>query len=126
VQGGYSNITSDASTPLIGPHTSYLLELQQLVVITNLIHFLESCGETLQLLSGRNIATHGLQSGTVLDQDVKQLIRTSYIQPLREDEAFRGAPALATLSVAKRFVDLEFLQSINEVREYMVLVGIVS
>jgi hypothetical protein len=49
MQSGYFNNAPDASTPLIGPHTSYLLELQQLVVITNLIHFLESCGETLQI-----------------------------------------------------------------------------
>jgi hypothetical protein len=126
VHSGYCNNTPDASTPSIGHHTSHLLELQQSAVITNLIHFLESCGETLQILSGRNMATKDLQSGIALNQDVKQLIRTSYIQPLREDEAFRWTSALATLSVVERFVDLEYLQSIDEVREYMVLVGIVG
>jgi hypothetical protein len=126
VQGDYSTSTPDASTPLIGPHTSHLLELQQSAVTTNLIYFLESCGETLQILSGRNMATKDLQSGITFNRDVKQLIRTSYIQPLRGDKAFGGAPALATLSVVERFVDLEYLQSIGEVREYMVLVGIVG
>ncbi|KAM0344551.1 hypothetical protein ACHAPU_007531 [Fusarium lateritium] len=115
-----ANSLDGAVQPSRPPH---LPDLHQSLVITNITHFLNNCGEILQVPSTGGITPHNLRSGIAIDE-IKKLIITSYISPLRGDEALDGVSAHAIVSIMERFVDLGRLRSIEEVQGYMALIGI--
>lgn len=117
-------------TPLSAPQVPELQNLQASAVITNLVHFLEECGELLQILSGRGVTTSCMSPGTSTGQsqsEVQTAIKSSFIQPLQNNKFFvDNLSAQRLLVVADRFVELGYLRSIDETRRYLINVGNVS
>ncbi|KAJ4266051.1 hypothetical protein NW762_004024 [Fusarium torreyae] len=121
VSNGHNN---NESVQVAEDQTANSRDLEGTAVITNLTKFLEECGESLHVLSGYGVTAKDLHSYVTFNQnglEVKNLIKSSYLNPLRND--LKGASALGILSVAERFVELGHLQSINEVRRYMIIAG---
>ncbi|KIL84863.1 hypothetical protein FAVG1_11733 [Fusarium avenaceum] len=114
-------------TPLSAPQVPELQNLQASAVITNLVHFLEECGELLQILSGRGVTTSCMSPGTSTGQsqsEVQTAIKSSFIQPLQNNKFFvDNLSAQRLLVVANRFVELGYLRSIDETRRYLINVG---
>lgn len=98
-------------------HTSSLADLQGSAIMLNITRFLEECGESMHIFSGRGLAFN--QQGFA----TKNLITTSFIQPLREYDICKEPSISGILSIVDRFVDLGYLQTIGEVRDYMLFVG---
>ncbi|KAF4963658.1 hypothetical protein FSARC_8363 [Fusarium sarcochroum] len=111
---------------LTGLQMMSLQALQESAIITNLTYFLEECGELMHILSGRGVTAKSLHSCVTFNQNgagVKELIKSSYIQPLAIHESFKDPSTLGILSIVNRFVDLGHLQSIDEARDYMIIIG---
>jgi hypothetical protein len=119
-------------TPLNLPQVPLpdLQSLQGSAIITNLAHFLEECGDLLQILSGRGVTTSSLSPGTSTGQsqsEVQAIIKSSFIQPLQNNKFFvDNLSAQRLLVVADRFVELGYLRSIDDTRRYLINVGSVS
>ncbi|TVY71951.1 hypothetical protein Focb16_v011503 [Fusarium oxysporum f. sp. cubense] len=101
----------------LDPHGSAL--------VTNLTLFLEQCGDLLQILSGRWVtAKHQYSPSSAFNQarsqgnDVK-----SYIQRMQHDEYFQNPFSLGILSIVDTFIQLGYLQTPEDVQEYMIIVG---
>ncbi|CAF3517064.1 unnamed protein product [Fusarium graminearum] len=103
-----------------------LQSLQGSPIVANLTHFLEQCGELPLILCGRDAtadmcyfigAPISTESGD--EQDLKHL----YIQLLRERGPLHGPVTQGIVSIVERFVDLGYLQSVDEVPDYMLLIG---
>ncbi|SPJ79965.1 uncharacterized protein FTOL_08356 [Fusarium torulosum] len=112
-------------TPLSAPQAPDLQHLQGSAIITNLAHFLEECGDLLQVLSGRGV-TSRLSSGSSIghQSEVQTVIKSSFIQPLQNNKCFiDNLSAQRILAVADRFVDLGYLRSVDETRRYLIMVG---
>ncbi|RKK99237.1 hypothetical protein BFJ71_g6239 [Fusarium oxysporum] len=104
------------SAPL-GPHGSAL--------VTNLTLFLGQCGDLFQILSGLWVtAKYQYSPSSALKQarpqsgDVK-----SCTQHMRQDESFQDPFSLGILSIVDTFIQLGYLQTLEDVQEYMILVG---
>ncbi|CAM1504589.1 Fc.00g021800.m01.CDS01 [Cosmosporella sp. VM-42] len=110
------------------PHqkTTSASDLQSTKMFWAILHFFDYCGELLFLLSGEGRTAKCLQSYLSLVQEklqVKKQIQKFFIEPLRRGRHAQMASFRAVLSIAKRFVELGFLQSEDETRDYMVRVG---
>jgi hypothetical protein len=106
--------------------TSSLADLQGSAIMLNITRFLEECGESVHIFSGRGLTAKDLRSCVAFNQQgfaTKSLISTSFIQPLREYDNCKESSVSGILSIVDRFVDLGYLQTIGEVRDYMLFVG---
>ncbi|KAH6959314.1 hypothetical protein DER45DRAFT_644601 [Fusarium avenaceum] len=126
-QNDHTVLERPLGTPLSAPQVPDLQNLQGSAVITNLVHFLEECGDLLQILSGRGVTTSCLSPGTSTGQnqsEVQTTIKSSFIQPLQDNKLFVGnLSAQRLLVVADRFVELGYLRSVDETRRYLINVG---
>ncbi|CAJ0548574.1 Ff.00g021870.m01.CDS01 [Fusarium sp. VM40] len=107
-------------------HTSSLADLQGSAIMLNITRFLEECGESMLIFSGRGLTAKDLRSCVAFNQQgfaTKNLITTSFIQPLRKYDICKEPSISGILSIVDRFVDLGYLQTIGEVRDYMLFVG---
>ncbi|KAM0245547.1 hypothetical protein ACHAP5_005354 [Fusarium lateritium] len=109
-------------------HTSSLADLQGSAIMLNITRFLENCGDSIQIFSGRelSVTAKDLRSCVAFNQKgfaAKNLITTSFIQPLRECEICKEPSIPGILSIVDRFVDLGYLQTTGEVRDYMLFVA---
>jgi hypothetical protein len=128
-QNDHTGLEGSLGTPLNAPQAPDLQNLQGSAIITNLAHFLEECGDLLQILSGRGV-TSRLSPGISIGQgqfEVQTAIKLSFIQPLQNNKfSVSNMSAQRLLVVADRFVELGYLRSIDETRRYLIMVGIVS
>ncbi|KAF5025647.1 hypothetical protein F66182_2253 [Fusarium sp. NRRL 66182] len=123
-QAQQSNHAHAESAQPAGPEVPDLQDLQRTAVITNLTCFLEGCGELMHILSGCGVTAKGLPSYVTFYQngtDVKEHIKSLCIQPLRE--SLQDVSTLGILSIVDRFVELGYLQTLDEVKGYMMCVG---
>ncbi|KAI3581909.1 hypothetical protein IWW34DRAFT_614194 [Fusarium oxysporum f. sp. albedinis] len=105
--------------------SSSLQDLQGSAIVSNLIHFLKECGEPLRIFSGGGVTTKDLYSYIAFNQrgsETKNTVATC-VQRLKADETLQHASTRGILSVAERFVELGYLQSIDELRGYLLTVG---
>ncbi|KAH7260778.1 uncharacterized protein BKA55DRAFT_504457 [Fusarium redolens] len=112
-------------TQLTGLQTSAPLGPRGSALVTNLTLFLEQCGDLFQILSGRWVtAKHQYSPSSALNQarpqsnDVKPCI-----QRMRQDEYFQDPFSLGILSIVDTFTQLGYLQTLEDVQEYMIIVG---
>jgi hypothetical protein len=108
--------------------SSSLQDLQGSAIVSNLIHFLKECGEPLRMFSGGGVTTKGLYSYIAFNQrgsETKNTVATC-VQRLKADESLQHASTRGVLSVAERFVELGYLQSVDELRGFLLTVGRVS
>ncbi|EXL68462.1 hypothetical protein FOPG_15471 [Fusarium oxysporum f. sp. conglutinans race 2 54008] len=120
VQNGYSfsgeiSPTAPQTSAPLGPHASAL--------VTNLTLFLEQCGELVQILSGRWVtAKHQYtRSSTTLNQG--RLQNNDVKSCMRQDFSFQEPLSLGILSIVDLFIKLRYLQTPQDVQEYMIIVG---
>ncbi|KAH6959313.1 hypothetical protein DER45DRAFT_594743 [Fusarium avenaceum] len=107
-------------------HTSSLADLQESAIMLNITRFLEECGESMLIFSGRGLTAKDLRSCVAFNQQgsaTKKLITASFIQPLRKYGICKEPSISGILSIVDRFVDLGYLQTIDEVRRYMLFVA---
>ncbi|KAF4464788.1 hypothetical protein FALBO_8370, partial [Fusarium albosuccineum] len=109
------------ATSADGPHV-----FQNTAVIANILCFLDDCSDLMYTLSGQGITAKDLHSFTSFHQEhfeVRSLIKNAYILSLRSEQSFRNLPSEAVLSIAERFVEIGYLHSIDEVKDYLMNVG---
>ncbi|KAF5693570.1 hypothetical protein FDENT_1913 [Fusarium denticulatum] len=101
----------------LDPHGSAL--------VANFTLFLEQCGDLFQKLSGRWVtAKHqysplsALNRAGLQDNDV-----SSYLHRMRQDGSFQDPSSIGILSIVDTFIQLGYLQSSEDVQEYMIMVG---
>jgi len=90
--------------------------------IRNLTQFLEDCGELTDTLVLSSPSSRGA-TVQLMPSKVRNLIEPLHIQRLRNDDSFKGPNAQAILSIIASFTNLGYLQSTNETRDYMLLLG---
>ncbi|KAJ4039255.1 hypothetical protein NW756_009630 [Fusarium oxysporum] len=91
-------------------------DLRQSAVMNILINFLANCGDLMDILSGHGATTKGPHSDVSLE--VK-----NFTQALRRHDSFEEVSARGILAIVDRFVDLGYFQSIDEVRDYIIIVA---
>ncbi|KAG5663498.1 hypothetical protein KAF25_001434 [Fusarium avenaceum] len=129
-QNDHTILEGTLGTPLSAPQGPLLAgdlqNLQGSAIITNLAHFLEECGDLLQILSGHRV-TNRSSPGTSTSEkqsEVQTAIKSSFIQPLQINKFFvDNLSAQRLLVVADRFVELGYFRSIDETRRYLINVG---
>ncbi|KAF5001958.1 hypothetical protein FGRMN_699 [Fusarium graminum] len=100
--------------------------LQISTIVSNLTCFLEECCGSIKILSGRGLTAENLYSCIAFNRKgpkAKDTIKVSYIQPLRKRSLQSGIPAKWMLSIADKFVDIGYLQSVAQVQAYLLSVG---
>ncbi|KAF5582709.1 hypothetical protein FPCIR_9380 [Fusarium pseudocircinatum] len=120
-----SHITS-GEIPLTRPQTSALLGPCGSALVINLKLFLEQRGELFQILSGRWVtAKHQYSpSSAILDQARAQCNDViSCIQRMRQGESFQEPFSLGILAIVDLFTRLGYLQTPEDIQEYMIIVG---
>ncbi|KAJ4039256.1 hypothetical protein NW756_009629 [Fusarium oxysporum] len=117
--------TFSGETQLTGPRTSALLGPRGSALVTNLTLFLEQCGDLFQTLAGRWVtAKHQYSPSSALNQarsqgnDVK-----TYLQRMRQDGSFQDPSSMGILSIVDTFIQLGYLQTPEDVQDYMIIVG---
>lgn len=111
--------------PLATPQTSAPLGPHGSALVTNLTLFLEQCGDLFQVLSGLWVtAKHQYSPSSALEQARLQIDDVkSCTQRMRQDESFQDPFSLGILSIVDTFIQLGYLQTPEDVQEYMILVG---
>ncbi|KAH7182599.1 uncharacterized protein B0J16DRAFT_343935 [Fusarium flagelliforme] len=97
-----------------------LQNLRESSIIYNISHFLESCGELTLVLSSpssRRVTIQPTQS------ERGNRIEPVYIQRLRDDDSLKDPRVQAIVSVIDSFINLGYVQSMNEARHYMLSLG---
>ncbi|RKL29006.1 hypothetical protein BFJ72_g12230 [Fusarium proliferatum] len=120
-----SHITS-GEIPLARPQTSALLCPCGSALVTNLKLFLEQCGELFQILSGRWVtAKHQYSpSSAILNQARTRCNDViSCIQRMRQGDSFQEPFSLGILAIVDIFTQLGYLQTPEDIQEYMIIVG---
>ncbi|KAG4255414.1 hypothetical protein FPRO04_03946 [Fusarium proliferatum] len=90
--------------------------LRQSAVMNILTSFITNCGDLMDILGGHGVTTKGPHSDVCLE--VK-----NFTQALRRHDPFRDPSARGILAIVDRFVDLNYFQNIDEIRDYVVIVG---
>ncbi|EGU79028.1 hypothetical protein FOPG_12610 [Fusarium oxysporum f. sp. conglutinans race 2 54008] len=116
---------SSGEIPRAMPQTSAPLGPHGSALVTNLTLFLGQCGDLFQILSGLWVtAKYHYSPSSALKQarpqsgDVKPCT-----QHMRQDESFQDPFSLGILSIVDTFIQLGYLQTPEDVQEYMILVG---
>ncbi|CEI68260.1 hypothetical protein FVEN_g5569 [Fusarium venenatum] len=100
-----------------------LQSLQGSSIVVNLSHFLEQCGDPLfRLFSRGAMGNMCLCIGTSVSSPAASVERL-FMQILRDDASLKNPTIQGILSVVDRFVDLGCLQSADEMRDYLLLLG---
>ncbi|PNP86116.1 hypothetical protein FNYG_01172 [Fusarium nygamai] len=101
----------------LDPHGSAL--------VANFTLFLEQCGDLFQNLSGRWVtAKHQYSPLSALNRARPQNTDVSpYVQRMRQDGSFQGLSSTGILSIVDTFVQLGYLQTPEDVQDYMIIVG---
>ncbi|PCD43113.1 hypothetical protein AU210_002215 [Fusarium oxysporum f. sp. radicis-cucumerinum] len=103
----------------LDPHGSAL--------VTNLTLFLEQCGDLFQILSGRWITAKNQYSpsSATLNQARPQYndVMSCIQQRIRQYESFQEPFSLGILAIVDTFIQLGYLQTPEDVQEYMIMVG---
>ncbi|KAF4334304.1 hypothetical protein FBEOM_11867 [Fusarium beomiforme] len=90
--------------------------LGESAVISILTNFLANCGELMDIFCGHGATAKGPHA------DVPVGVR-AFVGSLRTYDCFKDPSSRGILAIVDRFVDLNYFQSIDEVREYMMIVG---
>ncbi|KAF4345209.1 hypothetical protein FBEOM_817 [Fusarium beomiforme] len=120
--------TADLSLPIgldLQQPSSRIQDLQRSAIVSNVVSFLEECGELLHVFSGRGVTAKGLYSYIAFNQkglEAKTLVN-SYVQRLKNDETFQNLATVGIIAIVERFVALGYLQTVDELRMYMLSVG---
>ncbi|KAM5355110.1 hypothetical protein ACJ41O_001756 [Fusarium nematophilum] len=103
--------------------------LRDTKMFTALYLFFQENGDLLYILSGRGMTSKGLRSCLAWNQerlgDKKRIYRL-YMEPLISEMHTKDAPCRGIVSAADAFVELGYLQSIEDVKTYLMAVGEVS
>ncbi|ENH63480.1 hypothetical protein FOC1_g10000225 [Fusarium oxysporum f. sp. cubense race 1] len=99
--------------PSLQPSTG---DLRQSAVMNILTSFLANCGDLMDILSGHGATTKGPHSD--VSKEVKNFARA-----LRRHESFEEPSARGILAIVDRFVGLDYFQSIEEIRDYIIIVA---
>ncbi|EWG41429.1 hypothetical protein FVEG_03551 [Fusarium verticillioides 7600] len=101
----------------LDPHGSAL--------VANFTLFLEQCGDLFQNLSGRWVtAKHQYAPLSALNQARAQNNDvSSYLQRMRQDELLQDPSSIGLLCIVDTFVQLGYLQTPEDVQDYMIIVG---
>ncbi|KAF5238721.1 hypothetical protein FANTH_10219 [Fusarium anthophilum] len=91
-------------------------DLRQSAVMNILTSFIANCGDLVDILSGYGATAKGPHSDVPLE--VK-----NFAQALRRHDCFGDPSARGILAIVDRFVDLNYFQSIDEIRDYIIIVG---
>lgn len=91
-------------------------DLRQSAVMNILTSFIANCGDLMDLLGGHGVTMKGPHSDVSLE--VK-----NFTQALRRHDSFGDPSARGILAIVDRFVDLNYFQSINEIQDYIIIVG---
>ncbi|KAF5650885.1 hypothetical protein F25303_4263 [Fusarium sp. NRRL 25303] len=91
-------------------------DLRQSAVMNILTSFIANCGDLMDILGGHGVTTKGPHSDVSLE--VK-----NFAQALRRHDCFGHPSARGILAIVDRFVDLNYFQSIDEIRDYIIIVG---
>ncbi|RBQ64520.1 hypothetical protein FVER14953_03550 [Fusarium verticillioides] len=97
------------------PHLS-AGDLRQSAVMNILTSFIANCGDLVDIFSGHGVTAKGPHSDVSLE--VK-----NFTQALRRHDCFGDPSARGILAIVDRFVDLKYFQSIDEVQDYIMIVG---
>ncbi|KAF5582710.1 hypothetical protein FPCIR_9381 [Fusarium pseudocircinatum] len=98
-----------------GPQLSSA-DLRQSAVMTILTSFIANCGDLMDILSGHGVTTIGPHS------DVPLKVK-SFTQALRQCDCFEDPSARGILAVVDRFAELNYFQNIDEIQDYIIIVG---
>ncbi|KAF4944156.1 hypothetical protein FGADI_12869 [Fusarium gaditjirri] len=123
-----NSYVSNREIPLTRPQTSALLGPRGSALVTNLMLFLEQCGGLFQILSGRWVTAkhqyqHSPPSATLNQARTQCSDAVSCMQRMRQDGSFQDPPSMGILSIVDTFVQLRYLQTTQDVQEYMIIVG---
>ncbi|KAH7260777.1 uncharacterized protein BKA55DRAFT_686360 [Fusarium redolens] len=91
-------------------------DLRQSAVMNIMISFLTNCGELMDILSGHGATKKGPHSNVSVE--VK-----NFTWALRRHDSFEDPSARGILAIVDRFVDLDYFQSIDEIRDYIIIVA---
>ncbi|KAF5536500.1 hypothetical protein FPHYL_12953 [Fusarium phyllophilum] len=84
--------------------------------MTILTSFIANCRDLMGILSGHRATAKGPHSDVSLE--VK-----NFTQALRLHDSFGDPSARGILAIVDRFVDLNYFQNIDEIRDYIIIVG---
>ncbi|KAF4445665.1 hypothetical protein F53441_10614 [Fusarium austroafricanum] len=101
------------------------ITLRESASMSNMIYFLKECEELLNIFSGDGVTTKDPYSRIAFYREgpeTKDYLNLC-IQRLREDNSFQEPSTSAILCIAERFVDLAYLQTIEELRAYALMIG---
>ncbi|KAG9503621.1 hypothetical protein J7337_003572 [Fusarium musae] len=91
-------------------------DLRQSAAMNILTSFIVNCGDLFDILGGHGVTAKGPHSDVSLE--VK-----NFTQALRRHDCFGDPSARGILTIVDRFVDLKYFQSIDEVQDYIMIVG---
>ncbi|PNP75037.1 hypothetical protein FNYG_11685 [Fusarium nygamai] len=91
-------------------------DLRQSAVMNILTSFIANCGDLMDLLSGHGVTMKGPHSDVSLE--VK-----NFTQALRRHDSFGDPSGRGILAIVDRFVDLNYFQNIDEIRDYIMIIG---
>lgn len=113
-------------TQLTGFQTLAPLDPHGSALVTNLTLFLEQCGDLFQILSGRWITTkhqYSPSSATLNQARPQYNDVMPCIQRIRQAESFQEPFSLGIVAIVDTFIQLGYLQTPEDVQEYMIVVG---
>lgn len=99
--------------PELQPSTG---DLRQSAVMKILTSFLANCGDLMDILSGHGATVKGPHS------DVSKEVQ-NFARALRRHDSFEELSAHGILAIVDRFVGLNYFQSIEEIRDYIIIVA---
>ncbi|KAM0233243.1 hypothetical protein ACHAPO_007322 [Fusarium lateritium] len=120
-EDGSRNVSESSQAP-------DLQSLQGSSIVANLFHFLEQCGGPLFKLFSRGAMGNmwhciGTSVSSPAASGDEHDLERLYMQILRDDASLKDPIIQGILSVVDRFVDLGYLQSADEMRDYLLLLG---
>ncbi|KAF5627450.1 hypothetical protein F52700_8376 [Fusarium sp. NRRL 52700] len=102
--------------PGLQPSTRSTGDLRQSAVINILTSFIANCGDLVGILSGHGATAKGSHSDG--SWEVK-----NFTQVLKRHDSFGDPSARGILAIVDRFVDLNYFQNIDEIQDYIIIVG---
>lgn len=115
--------TEDSSRPDSGVSVESLKKTQLFTVFSVLFKVLK---QLCFVLSGQGMTAKDLSSFLAFFQEqhsIKDHIDEEFMRPLRDEGGSKDAPSQAIVSVASKFVNLGYLQTVEEVTAYMTIIG---
>ncbi|KAF5013943.1 hypothetical protein FDECE_72 [Fusarium decemcellulare] len=107
-------------------HANRLEELKGTMVFTAVLRYFEESGAFLYVLSGRGMLSNDLRSCLAWNQErsgEKRRIQLEYLHRLVAEKHTKDASSRGIVSVADKFVEVGYLQTIEDVQDYMTTIG---